>query len=47
MSERDNSIKGILKLQPFYQPPSDYVRERPTRKLYIPIKEYPNYNFIG
>lgn len=45
--ERDTLIKGILKLKPQYVTPLDYVREKPKRKLYIPIKEYPNYNFIG
>ena len=45
--ERDTIIKRILKLKPNYVTPADYVRERPKRKLYIPAKEYPNYNFIG
>jgi splicing factor 1 len=45
--ERDALIKQILKLKPQWVTPPDYVRERPKRKLYIPSKEYPNYNFIG
>lgn len=37
----------MLKINPLFQPPRDYVRQKPFRKLYIPQKEYPNYNFIG
>lgn len=29
------------------QPPPDFVKSKPYRKLYIPYKEYPQYNFIG
>ena len=45
--ERDALIKKILKMKPTWLTPADYVREKPKRKLYIPCKEYPNYNFIG
>ena len=45
--ERGNLIERLLKINPNYQPPADYVRQKPMRKMYIPIKEYPNYNFIG
>ena len=45
--ERNSLIERLLKINPNYQPPADYVRQKPMRKMYIPVKEYPNYNFIG
>ena len=44
--ERAGIIESLVKLNPSFQP-ADYVRRRPSRKLYIPVKEYPGYNFIG
>jgi len=37
--ERNGYIKEILAARPHYQTPPDYVREKPRRKLYIPLKE--------
>ena len=45
--ERDSLIKDILKYRPHFPTPPDYVREKPHRKLYVPQKEYPNYNYVG
>lgn len=45
--ERQEVIERMLKVNPVFQPPRDYVRQKPHRKLYIPQKDYPNYNFIG
>eukprot|EP00952_Eustigmatos_sp_NYUAD-ZCMA_P003269 14306-Eustigmatos_ZCMA.PRE.1 len=45
--ERNDVIEKLIKLNPLYRPPSDYVRPKPFRKLYIPQNEYPQYNFIG
>lgn len=45
--ERQEVIERMLKINPLFQPPRDYVRQKPHRKLYIPQKEYPQYNFIG
>jgi hypothetical protein len=45
--ERQEVIERMLKVNPVYQPPRDYVRQKPHRKLYIPQREYPTYNFIG
>ena len=36
-----------MKMNPNYQPPPDYVKPKPIRKIYIPINEFPQYNFIG
>lgn len=46
-SSSQEIIERLVKLNPSYRPPSDYVRQKPSRKLYIPVKEYPTYNFIG
>jgi hypothetical protein len=45
--ERDTLIEKMIALDPLYCPPAGYVRRKPTAKLYIPVKEYPSYNFIG
>eukprot|EP01035_Chromulina_nebulosa_P019200 gene19200-25050_t len=47
MNERTQIIEELIKINPSFIPPSDYVKPKPFRKLYVPIKEYPNYNFIG
>jgi splicing factor 1 len=45
--ERQEVIERMIKLNPLFRPPQDYVRMRPHRRLYIPVKEFPSYNFIG
>ncbi|KAL4516099.1 hypothetical protein Ndes2526B_g00806 [Nannochloris sp. 'desiccata'] len=45
--QRNIIIEELLKRDPTYQPPADYKPEKKSRKLYIPYKEYPDYNFIG
>jgi splicing factor 1 len=45
--ERASIIEGMMRLNPAFQVPVDYVKKKPSRKLYIPIKDYPGYNFIG
>jgi splicing factor 1 len=45
--ERQEVIEQMVKLNPLFRPPADYVRQKLQRKIYIPIKEFPNYNFIG
>jgi splicing factor 1 len=44
---RTRLIEDLMKLNPLYQAPSDYVKVKPFKKIYIPNKEHPNYNFIG
>ena len=46
-AERTRIIEDLMKLNPLYQPPVDFVKVKPFKKVYIPIKEHPNYNFIG
>ncbi|KAL5728399.1 Splicing factor 1 [Ranunculus cassubicifolius] len=45
--ERVDIISQLLKKNPHFQPPSGYRPPKVQKKLYIPEKEYPGYNFIG
>jgi hypothetical protein len=47
--ERQRLIETALWLSPSFKPPADYKPEQRklSKKIYIPIKEYPDYNFIG
>lgn len=44
---RQGVIEELMKVNPLYRPPADYARQKLQRKIYIPIKDYPGYNFIG
>ncbi|KAG2691254.1 hypothetical protein I3843_08G001300 [Carya illinoinensis] len=45
--ERTDIISQIIKRNPAFKPPADYRPPKLQKKLYIPMKEYPGYNFIG
>ncbi len=47
--ERVHLIEKAMRLNPLYKPPADYKPEvkKLSKKIYIPVKEYPEYNFIG
>ncbi|KAJ7949567.1 branchpoint-bridging protein [Quillaja saponaria] len=45
--ERTEIISQIIKRNPAFKPPADYRPPKLHKKLYIPMKEYPGYNFIG
>lgn len=49
--ERVALVDRQLKLDPNFRPPSDYLaikrNQRPTEKVYLPIKEFPEINFFG
>lgn len=45
--DRGRLIDELVKLNPLFQPPADAMRSKPTRKVFIPFREFPNYNFIG
>ncbi|ESR34859.1 hypothetical protein CICLE_v10004301mg [Citrus x clementina] len=45
--ERQEIISQIIKRNPAFKPPADYRPPKLQKKLYIPMKEYPGYNFIG
>ncbi len=45
--ERMRVIDEMVKVNPNFKPGIDLARTKPTTKVYIPIKQFPNYNFIG
>ncbi|KAI5670215.1 hypothetical protein M9H77_10579 [Catharanthus roseus] len=45
--ERQEIISQMIKKNPAFKPPADYRPPKLQKKLYIPMKEYPGYNFIG
>ncbi|CAI9774072.1 unnamed protein product [Fraxinus pennsylvanica] len=45
--ERQEIISQIIKKNPAFKPPADYRPPKLQKKLYIPMKEYPGYKFIG
>ncbi|KAF5743608.1 branchpoint-bridging protein [Tripterygium wilfordii] len=45
--ERQEIISKIIKKNPAFKPPADYRPPKLQEKLYIPMKEFPGYNFIG
>lgn len=46
-TRRMKLIAEMLKANPFLPAPPDYIKPKPTRRLDIPVAEYPDYNFIG
>jgi len=49
MAERQRLVERAKYLNPSYRPPLDYrpFNTKKIRKVYVPVKEYPDYNFIG
>eukprot|EP00879_Flechtneria_rotunda_P010785 GHRR01011269.1.p1 GENE.GHRR01011269.1~~GHRR01011269.1.p1 ORF type:complete len:532 (+),score=186.27 GHRR01011269.1:260-1855(+) len=47
MDKRNRVIEEVIKHDPEYKPPADYKPRKFSNKIYIPINEYPGYNFIG
>ncbi|XP_073003043.1 splicing factor-like protein 1 [Typha latifolia] len=45
--ERQDIISQLIRRNPAFKPPADYRPPKLQKKLYIPMKEYPGYNFIG
>lgn len=49
--ERVRLVDKALKLDPAYRPPTEYHAQKrntkPTDKVYIPVKEFPEINFFG
>ncbi|KAK8970527.1 hypothetical protein KSP40_PGU005032 [Platanthera guangdongensis] len=46
MKERQVIISKLIQKNPAFRPPADYRPPKLHKKLYIPMKEYPGYNFI-
>lgn len=47
MRKRNELIEGLICKDPTYRPPADYKPEKKNRKIFIPYKDFPGYNFIG
>jgi splicing factor 1 len=47
MVQRNRIIEELMRINPQYQPPPDFVKSKPFKRLYIPFREFPTYNFIG
>lgn len=47
LDKRNRVIEEVIKHDPEYKPPADYKPRKFSNKIYIPINEYPGYNFIG
>ena len=47
LDKRCDLIEELIKADPRYQPPTDYRPRKRHKKIFIPIKEFPGYNFIG
>ncbi|TPX37449.1 hypothetical protein SmJEL517_g00588 [Synchytrium microbalum] len=46
--ERHALVQSAVKLSPDFKPPSDYKKPtKMTDKIYIPVKDFPEINFIG
>ncbi|KAI9656483.1 MAG: Branchpoint-bridging protein [Bathelium mastoideum] len=46
--ERHKLVEKAIKIIPNYHPPSDYRRPTKTQeKVYVPVNDYPEINFIG
>ncbi|ESQ30767.1 hypothetical protein EUTSA_v100114671mg, partial [Eutrema salsugineum] len=45
--ERQEIISQIIKKNPAFKPPADYKLPKLQKKLFIPMKDFPGYNFIG
>eukprot|EP00854_Cymbomonas_tetramitiformis_P009291 gene9291-11007_t len=46
-TQRSDIIEELIEKCPTYRPPSDYRPQKKKRKLFIPVKEFPGYNFFG
>ena len=44
---RQHIISRLIKKNSTFKPPLEYKSSKLCKKIYIPVKEYPNYNFVG
>ncbi|ONK71374.1 uncharacterized protein A4U43_C04F7890 [Asparagus officinalis] len=47
MMQRQTILSELVQNFPGFKPPPYYIRPKLQKKIYIPEKEYPGYNFIG
>jgi splicing factor 1 len=46
-ARRAEIIDQLTKLNPAFQPPIDFIKSKPVRRIFIPKSSDPNINFIG
>jgi len=48
-AERQKMVEMAMAMSPAFKPPADYIpfSTKKTKKIFIPIQKYPEYNFIG
>lgn len=47
MGERQLIISRLIKKNPIFKTPPKNIPLKLSKKVYIPVKEYPDYNFVG
>lgn len=47
IDERQTVISRLIKINPTFETPQDYQPPKLHRKIYVPVKKYPRYNFVG
>ncbi|KAK9792258.1 hypothetical protein WJX73_010700 [Symbiochloris irregularis] len=40
-------VTELIKISPSYKPPPEFRPPKKQRKIYVPVQQYPGYNFIG
>lgn len=47
IKEKGRLIEELMKLNPTYQAPADFVKAKPMRRIFLPKQTNPLYNYIG
>ena len=47
MKEKTRLIEALMKLNPTYQAPIDFIKSKPVKIIYLPKQTDPNTNYIG
>lgn len=47
IDERQTVISRLIKINPTFETPQHYQPPKLYRKIYVPVKKYPRYNFVG
>lgn len=47
MLKKNELIEELIQKDSNFKPPADYKPQKRARKIYIPQKDFPGYNFIG
>lgn len=47
VKEKGRLIEELMKVNPTYQAPADFVKAKPVRRIFLPKQTNPMYNYIG